>query len=341
MEFGLECSSPFVPAHYQPACLLDLAVNRGVDSHRLLRGTGLFHDDILQGNRAISPAEFFQLIANLRQTLGTDDSSFLLGQHWLPGHFGPASHAIRHADNLHIALQRLEALSCVLSPLQKPRLRVDEHYAYVYWLDSYGSGGQRVFLLEALSAALTSMCRWLSGQRLPWQYQFRHAQPRYIEQYWVHLGEDVRFGCPLDQMRIPREYLSQPWSSASVTAGQVAEREAHAWLQQLPASAGFLDQLYDYLQENLRQPLGLERVAEVFQVSPATFKRKLHKHATGFQEQLDQARTSVAVYLYLSQGYSNDEVANYLHFNDSANFRRAFKRWTGMLPSELKTFLLL
>lgn len=338
-SLGLECDSAFIPAHYQPACILDLALNRGFDSHRLLRGTGLFHEDILSGSRLISPQQCFQLIDNLRQLMAADDSSFLLGQQWLPGHFGPASHAIRQADTLHVALQRLEALSLFLSPLQRPRLRVDEHYAYIYWLDPYGAGQQRVFLLEAAMSAVTGMCRWLSGQRLPWQFQLRHAQPRYIEQYWVHLGEDLRFACPLDQMRLPREYLTLAWATTSVTAGQVAERESLALLAQLPACASFLDLVYGYLEAHLRQPLGLERVAEAFAVSPATFKRKLGKHGTHFQEQLDLARTCVAVDLFLSKGYSNDEVASYLNFNDSTNFRRSFKRWTGLLPSELRSLL--
>lgn len=338
-RFGLECDRAFMPAHYQPACMLDLALNRGFDSHRLLRGTGLFHEDILGGNRLISPQQCFQLTDNLRQIMPADDVSFLLGQQWLPGHFGPASHAIRHADTLHTALQRLETLSPFLSPLQRPRLRVDEHYAYLYWLDSYGSGKNHVFLLEAAFAAVTGMCRWLSGQRLPWQFQLRHSEPRYIEQYWVHLGEDLRFGCPLDQMRLPREYLTTAWAGASVTAGQVAHQESLELMKSLPAQLSFLDQLYDYLGANLRQPLGLERVAEAFSVSPATFKRKLSKHGTHFQYQLDQARICVAVDLYLSKGYSNEEVAEYLNFNDSTNFRRSFKRWTGLLPSELKSLL--
>ena len=37
-----ETDSRFIPGHYQPAALIDLALSRGIDSHRLLRGTGLF-----------------------------------------------------------------------------------------------------------------------------------------------------------------------------------------------------------------------------------------------------------------------------------------------------------
>ncbi len=71
----------------------------------------------------------------------------------------------------------------------------------------------------------------------------------------------------------------------------------------------------------------------------ATLKRKLGKHDSHFQEQLDLVRKHVALYLYRVKGYSNDEVAAYLQFHDSTNFRRSFKRWTGLSPSALRQLL--
>jgi len=66
-------------AHYQPAVLIDLAIGRGVGAHRLMRGTRLFHEDILRGEACISPRQFLQLTANVRQLLDDDDTSFLFG----------------------------------------------------------------------------------------------------------------------------------------------------------------------------------------------------------------------------------------------------------------------
>lgn len=339
MSSWLECDTRFIPAHYQPASLIDLALGRGVNVHRLMQGTGLFHDDILAGNRLISPQQFLQLIANLQQQMQADDTSFLLGEQWLPGHYGAASHALRHATNLHEALERLVRLQPLLWPLLRLRLRVDEHHLWLDWGDSFGAGKQSVFLIEAGMAAVTGMSQWLSGQRLPWTFHMAHAQPRYIEQYWVHLGEQLRFNSPLNQMCLPRAHLHQPWRSASATAGQVAEREGQTMVAGLPAPRSLLDALHDHFVAQVRQPLRLESVAEAFDMSPATLKRKLQKHGTHFQQQLDHARSSVALELYLSRGYSSEEVADYLNFNDRANFRRSLRRWTGLLPGELKDWL--
>ena len=327
-----ETDSRFIPGHYQPATLIDLALSRDIDSHRLLRGTGLFHEDILAGQTRLSPQQFLALIGNSRRLLDADDSSFLFGQRLLPGHYGAASHALQHAQNLHQALDTLIQQQALLSPLVAPRLLLDEQYAYCYWLDSCGAGEQWRFLLEASMTSLIAMSQWLSGQRLPWECSFSHAEPRYVEQYWVHLGEHTQFRRPLDLMRIQREFLTQPWPNASATAGQVARQQATAQLEQLGLGSGFLDCLYRYLQTHVRQTPNLEQAALAFAMSPATLKRKLQKHDTCFQHQVDLVRKHVALYLYQVKGWSNDDVAQYLSFNDAANFRRSFKRWTGSTP---------
>jgi len=336
-----ESDNRFIAGHYQPAALIDLALSRDIDSHRLLRGTGLFHDDILGGRSRISPQQFLGLIDNSRRLLDANDSSFLFGQRLLPGHYGPASHALRHAQNLHQALDTLLDYQLLLSPLAAPRLLLDEHYAYIHWLDSCGADEQWRFVLEASMTSMVAMSAWLSGERLPWQCNFRHDEPRYVEQYWVHLGENSQFNRPLDMMRLPRHCLAQPWPNTSATAGQVARIEAREQVDQLGFASSFLDCLYDYLHAHVQQTPSLEQTAQAFAMSPATLKRKLHKHHTGFQQQVDRVHTHVALYLYQVKGFSNEEVAQYLSFNDTANFRRAFKRWTGSTPKLIRQLLAL
>ena len=333
-----ECDQRFIPGHYQPAVLLDLALSRGIDSHRLLRGSGLFHEDILSGQALLSPQQFLCLIDNAQRLLAADDSSFLFGQRLLPGHYGAASHALQQAADLHQALDIMRQHSALLSPLLGPRVVLDDHHAHVYWLDSCGAGAQRRFLLEAGMTTLVGMSQWLAGERLPWQCSFSHAQPRYVEQYWVHLGETVRFDAPLDVLSIPREYLHRPWPGASLTAGRVAQQDSQRQLDALGVRRSLLESLHGHLLAHIREPLQLEGVALAFGMSASTFKRKLQKHGTHFQEQLDLARKHVALYLYRVKGYSNDDVAAYLQFHDSTNFRRSFKRWTGLVPSDLRRY---
>ena len=114
------------------------------------------------------------------------------------------------------------------------------------------------------------------------------------------------------------------------------EQKIAQQLEQLGHASSFLGCLYRYLQSHVRQAPSLEQAALAFGMSPATLKRKLHKHDTGFQQQVDLVRKHVALYLYQVKGLSNEEVAAYLNFNDPANFRRSFKRWTGSTPKLIR-----
>lgn len=335
MQPGYECDTRFIAGHHQPAVLIDLAHSRGIDSHRLLRGSGLFYEDIINGQLRISPTQFLTLLGNGQRLLDADDSSFLFGQALLPGHYGEASHALTHAGSLQQALEHLQRFRALLSPLLTPRLLLEDSQLHLYWTDSCGAGEQLRFLTEASLTAVVAMARRLSGERLPWRFHFDYPQPRHIEQYWVHLGEELVFNSQLTMMSLPREYLHRPWPGASATAGQVAQQASAAQLAALGWQSSFIDQLYDFLQANIRTPLNLERAAQAFETSPASLKRRLHKHGSGFQEQLDRVRKHVALHLYRSKGYSNEEVASYLGFSDTTNFRRSFKRWTGLAPSSL------
>jgi AraC-like DNA-binding protein len=97
--------------------------------------------------------------------------------------------------------------------------------------------------------------------------------------------------------------------------------------------------LYDYLLARVRDAPTLERTAGDFGVSPATFKRQLLRHHTHFQGELDGVRTHVALWLFQAEGADNDAVARHLGFHDVANFRRSFKRWTGLTPGPIRAAL--
>ena len=325
-------------AHQQPATLIDMAIKRGIDSHKLLRGTGFFYEDILAGNLQIAPCQYYQLISNARRLLPGDDISFLLGHRLLPGHCGAASAALANARDLQQALELLLRYRLLLTPLIAPRLHYDADFLYVYWQDTCGASGEWPFLTEMMTTALTSLSRWLSDQHLPWRCYFSHQQPRYIEQYQVHLGEQLTFNSHMDAMVIAREYLHIPWINASPSAAIVAQREADAQLIAMGFEEGFLERIYAHLLHNIQRPTSLDQVAADFAMSSATLKRKLSKHHSHFQAQYDLVRKCLALYLINRQGWSNEQVASYLHFHDANNLRRAFKRWTGVTPAMLKIF---
>lgn len=325
---------PSIPARQQPALALEYGRSRDAFDADLLRETGLLAG--LDTDSLVSPAQYLQQLANTLRTLDSPDTSFMLGQLLLPGHDGAASHALVQAPNLRVLLQTLCRFHARLTPLLRPRFESWEDVALLYWVDAYGAPGIRPALVEMHMTAVVALCRWLGGERLPWRFCFNRSAPRHVEQHHVHLGTELRFGCQLDAMLLPSSWLDRPWPRASEVAARLAQQVAE---QEIARAPGLLAALYDYLLENVRMAPTLERTASDFGVSPATFKRQLLRHHTHFQGELDQVRTHVALWLFQVERADNEQVARYLGFHDAANFRRSFKRWTGLSPGPIRAAL--
>jgi AraC-like DNA-binding protein len=324
-----------IAAQHQPALVLEYARSRDLDARAVLPGTGLDDWQPSDPDHAMSASEYLRLLANVAGGLKSADTSFQLGQQMLPGHFGAISHALMQAHSLRDAIGLLLRFPIPLCPLLAPRLAEEDGLAILYWTESFGTAQQRGFVVEMQMTAFSAMCRWLSGELLPWRFCFNRTQPRYTEQHEVHLGSRLRFNCHLDALLIDASWLDRPWPRANPTASAIALRH----VDPLHEKRALLSAVHDYLSDNIRCGPTLEQTASAFEVSPATLKRHLARHGSHFQAELDQVRAHVSLRL-MHRGYDNDAVARYLGFHDANNFRRSFKRWTGLTPMLLRQGLL-
>jgi AraC-like DNA-binding protein len=79
-----------------------------------------------------------------------------------------------------------------------------------------------------------------------------------------------------------------------------------------------------------------DRVASALCMSPTKLQLKLSQRGTHFQQLLDDTRKELAC-SYLSQASRPvTEITFLLGFSDTSNFTRAFKRWTGLSPTEYR-----
>ncbi|MES9939211.1 MAG: AraC family transcriptional regulator [Candidatus Thiodiazotropha sp. 6PLUC1] len=335
-----QTNTRFIPANYQAALLLEYARDQEIDCLALLRGTGLRPQELVTENSLLTPGDYLKMLQNLSEILPDRATSFMLGQQLLPGHMGNISHAMLHARNLRQALDILIRYQAWLSPLLAPHLMTLGEQTSLYWTDSCVNHKLRGFVVEMMMTAVTGMSRWLSGVRLPWRYHFNRTRPAYIEQYAVHLGTETKFNDYFDAMLIDNDWLDSPWPRGSDMATKVALSEVEKESSPSFSRQSLLSALYDYLHERVRLAPTLEKSAADFGISPATFKRHLAQHGSHFQAELDQVRTHITLQMMSTQGYNNEQIAAYLGFHDANNFRRSFKRWTGLTPSVLRTHLL-
>ena len=62
----------------------------------------------------------------------------------------------------------------------------------------------------------------------------------------------------------------------------------------------------------------------------------MRQQGFSFRELHDELRTQIALKYLRSTDLANEDIALALGFSDAANFRRAFHRWTGKAPSDIR-----
>ena len=82
--------------------------------------------------------------------------------------------------------------------------------------------------------------------------------------------------------------------------------------------------------------IGIERLARDLGYSRQTLYRRLKAEGITYEQLLDGLRRRLAL-RFLREGLSVKEAAYRLGFSDPAAFSRAFKRWTGSSPSDMRT----
>jgi AraC-like DNA-binding protein len=331
-----EIDTPFIVAHNWPLTLIELALGRGLEEYKLLRGTGIFREDISGKNLQLSPQQCFQLIHNMQKHIHSNELSFLLGHRFFSAFDTRASIALNNAVNLQAAIDILIAHQIHIMPLLNLRSCYEQDHLVIYWQDACGAETTAIFLLEVMFTALSSLARWHSGENLPWQFYCTHNKPVYIEQYEVHLNNNVEFSSQANAMAIARDYLYLPWKNSGATTPANALAADNIHQQPHPFQRGFLSEIYNYLHCNIQHNPNLEQTADAFGMSSASLKRRLKKHHSHFQEQYDLVRKDLALYWLHQAGWSKEQVARKLHFYDVANLRRAFKKWTGKLPQAME-----
>lgn len=80
----------------------------------------------------------------------------------------------------------------------------------------------------------------------------------------------------------------------------------------------------------------IELAAEITQLSPRTLRRRLAEEGTSWRRVVEHARLETCGRLLRDPQRSLAEIASELGFANQTNLTRAFQRWTGECPSELR-----
>lgn len=163
---------------------------------------------------------------------------------------------------------------------------------------------------------------------------FQHPEPECHQRYADRLPPCV-FSAAAYQMRLPASLLATPLATADSTAARLAMAQCEEEARRQGDLTTVSLQVRSILDRHPAPPT-LEHVARRLHMSTRSLKRKLQAENSSYQLLVDQHRERLARSWLMESVLGVSDIAEKLGYTNTANFSRAFRRWTGMSPSEMR-----
>ncbi|MBU2894763.1 AraC family transcriptional regulator ligand-binding domain-containing protein [Colwellia sp. D2M02] len=342
MKSYFEQNDKVLSSHHMLLSLVDIAKQRGVLPDVLLKGSKIFYSDLLREPLKISSEQLQKVVLNSIKLLPQGDVAFLLGRRLFPSHLGNTGNALMNCRHLADMVRVIQTQQIPLFPLLFMTIKRHKQQHFFAFNQSLTTLDTRYyhFLCEVLASALVCAIKWRLGYLPKLCFTFPYAEPDYIEQYQVNLGSDISFLNSVTQQPLQISIKSDDLYLRFCDHNQSLKRHylnlnsSLLPCNQKAQAVGLIQYILHFIDKN--NSATLEQVASSLLISTATLKRKISAHQSSYQQIIDQYKQQQAMFDITTLGLNNDKVANKLKFSDTTNFRRSFKRWTGMTPNELR-----
>lgn len=199
----------------------------------------------------------------------------------------------------------------------------------------YEPGVERAEVLcDNALAVSCSVLRALCGRKWrPHEILFSRSRPADIQPYLTILKAPLRFDVEQAAVVFERAWLDGPLPTADPARLQILDAKARA----LEASA--TGDLVTQVRRVVRRQLltgccSMQAVAAELSMHRRTLDRQLQRDGVAFKALSDDVRHEVARQLLADTGMPVIAISQSLHYTDPSAFTRAFRRWSGITPTQ-------
>jgi AraC-like DNA-binding protein len=319
--------------------LMDLAVSKGASEAELAARSGISAQDMQDVDNRIPFARYVALMRAGKE-LANDPALAL--------HYGETN------DMAQISIVGLIAYAC--ETMLEAMVQVNRYARLVVEFDgprdrwsvvSKNGGMWAVDNRENPNAfpelTESSLARMICGPRrfgvtqIAKAVHVTHPAPAYRAEYDRIYGTPVTFDADWNAVQLDEKWMTHKIAVQPHYVFGILSEHADALLKSLENSKSTRGRVESLLMPILHKgEASMDAIAEKMGLSRQTLFRQLKAEGTNFETVLDALRHQLALQYLRGRKASVNETAYLVGFSEPAAFSRAFKRWTGMNPREMR-----
>ena len=318
--------------------ILRAASGHGVTAQSLFQATGLSPEILSHPDNRIPFAQLVLLYETAAALTGDHDFGLHVGENVDPKAFDVMGYSAINSPTLGAALDRVARYNFIWTDGSAVTLETESEVARIFYTYLDPSLTECRQDTEMTFAAIVALGRLVTdAEWSPRSVSFQHNRPRDVTEHERIFRLTPAFNAPANEFVFDAATLSLPLTKADPGLGAVLDRHAEELIARYPRADTLVNQVRMIIKHELNGgDASLDRVAGQLSMSGRSLQRKLREHATSHQELLDQLRKDLAMRYLREPEMAICEVAYLLGFSESSALHRAFKRWTGMTPSEFR-----
>ena len=327
-----------VHAPYKIELLVRTARDEGIAAGALLAGTELTLADLAKASTRTSTCQFALACRNALELGASPALPFRMGSRIRLSSYGLYGYAMLTSSTVRDAFRLSVRYHGLTTPTWRMNMYETETQAIWTFQDRLGlevSDPLYRFLYELQLSAHRSLARDLWDETPPKTLSHaRYRRPPHAKLYDEWLGHRVEFGQDENQACFKASGLDAPMPMHhQLTATMVREMCDRLLEETCTAPHGLARQVYAMLAAQPGRFRDMSDLSRALSISARTLRRRLQGEGTSYQRVLDDVRCNLAKHYLQDTRMTGDDIALALGFSDSANFRHAFRKWSGSSPS--------
>ena len=304
----------------------------------LFRAAGIDPEIIHDPHAHIARQKSDALVRALAERIADPAFGLQAARCWHPSNLGTLGYAWLSSSTLRAALKRLVRYWHIV--IADVAVRLDETPDGVEFIHTPRELDRTLDGIrgDIVMAIICDMCRSNFGHAFsPRRVEFRHVAPADASPYEALFTCPVSFGADSNRLLIAAAEADLPLPTGNRDLAAAHDRILVEQLARLDKNDVIARLRASLLERMTSGEFSEEDIARDLHMSRRSLQRRLAEADASYQSLVDQTRRDMALRYIEDPAKSATDITFLLGYSQQSVFTRAFRRWTGMSPSEYRS----